>query len=360
MLNTKTRSIGLSFLLAIAHFGCGDDKGFKGSVVQGPPGAIPPEAVVEEFNIKGGSSQLDIVWVIDNSGSMTDEAAQVRSNFSKFIKSVSDETDLKLALISSSVRTGQYGDTSVRLSPRDLAEGHSQLDLHVGSTNAMTIAAAATCPAEATNLFVQRSNRFGGNLQDGSKLCGSDEFFYSDNFLNRYPTDNRYIEEPEIVRQAAGTLSNFFRENSTRAYVFVTDDNAETVNQHNMMKMMAGASKPIIYAFRGDSKSQGCKIANKGVAYEELASSTGGKVFDICESDWSQHFSTLTESVVNQANNRFTLKHAAIPTSITVSIDGKKLAATDFELSDKSVIIKEAVMPEGSAAIQVSYEYDKD
>lgn len=335
---------------------CGDDKGFSGGV---QTGSMPPQSHTESFTLQANNNELDIVWIIDNSGSMTEEAAQVRSNFSKFISSVSEETDLKLALISADSPIRGTADTSVRLSSSDIAAGHVQLDLAVGSTNAMAIAAAASCDSQGTNLEYIPTNRFGGDLDQNATLCGEDNFYYTEEFQEKFPGSSRFIESPEIISAASGRLTSFFRPNATRAYVFVTDDNAQTVNQRNFAEMVSSEdTKPIIYAFRGVINATNCEVANPGEAYEEVSAASGGKVFDICERDWTQHFSSLTESVIKQANNKFTLEFSAIPSSLRVAINGKNLSSQDFTLTGRQLIIAEPVIPDTNASVSVRYNHE--
>ena len=96
------------------------------------------------IHLDNNDQKLDMVWVIDNSGSMSEEAEQVRINFERFSNSLENKGDFKLALISktegsnSSPIMGRFrpvGLPYVELSQNMKNKGHIQIDYPVGSTN---------------------------------------------------------------------------------------------------------------------------------------------------------------------------------------------------------------------------------
>jgi hypothetical protein len=54
--------------------------------------------------------------------------------------------------------------------------------------------------------------------------------------------------------------------------------------------------KPVGVFSQPSNNSFGCSIAAPGVAYTNLAEKTGGKVYDICQPDWTEHFNNLASS----------------------------------------------------------------
>ncbi|NRA65943.1 MAG: VWA domain-containing protein [Pseudobacteriovorax sp.] len=367
--SSMNKSLLFLSALTLVNIGCAEDKGFKGGVAKTQPKeaeVIKPEPTKapfsEVFNLNTQQSELDIVWVIDNSGSMREEADQVRRNFDNFIDSVGEDTNLKLALISQTDTI--FGpDTTVTLSDEHVANGHKQVNIPVGSTNALAITAAASCDASQTNIDFN-SNDILAEIDGTSEICGLSEFSYSQDFIDRnFGRQAYYMESPGLIENAKGTLAGFFRPNATRAYVFVTDDNAHTVDQEVFLKMIKNNSpelEPIIYAFRGDTSTGTCSVANKGTAYENLSSQTKGEVFDICKDDWSEHFSTLSKSIVTKTNNKFTLKHSPIPGSLVVKVAGNEIDEASYELSGLNLTINESELGEADATVRVNYDYEKE
>lgn len=63
------------------------------------PVELPANSIVENFKQSEELKKLDILWVIDNSGSMDDEQAALGSNFSSFINDFVDSgIDFKMAI----------------------------------------------------------------------------------------------------------------------------------------------------------------------------------------------------------------------------------------------------------------------
>ena len=263
---------------------------------------VEPEVEIqtETFDLELQKTDLDMVWVIDNSGSMSNEAKQVQENFSNFLTNVGEETNLKVALISAANRsnTAPY---PVSLTDDDIAKGHIQIDEPVGSYNSLALLASASCPKDSTELFASNgSTRWG----DGAKICSITDF-----------TDNS-LENAKGVQNRANALSGFYRRNSTKVFVFVTDDNARTIDGDSFMSALSQLStplKPTVYTFSSLEENACKKDENTNMSssvYNDLAAKTIGESFDICTSDWKQYFSKLTESVVLKANSKFTLKTA--------------------------------------------------
>lgn len=330
----------------------------SGDVAKGPQ--LPGEKQ-ETFQLETRSGQLDVVWLIDNSGSMIEEAEQVRRNFVKFLDYPS-KIDMKLALISAKeigsgtvsnpgFPGGVVSDIGVTL-PADSSKGHIQLDLSVGSTNALAIAAAASCEESETKIdnieiFAQLGSTY--------KICGQDIVVDRTSFAN-------YLESPDIVAQAKGKLRRFFRKNASRAYVIVTDDNANGVTEKNFVDMVkkADPSTPMaVYAFRGDVSKSGCDVARKGDAYDALATATAGQVFDICDADWSFNFSALAKAVRQMAETSFTLQ-AEASSVISVTLNGKELAKGDYQVEKDTLTVRKDLLESGKGTLVIKYKTKGD
>lgn len=271
-----------------------------------------------------------MVWLIDNSGSMTEEAAQVRANFQNFLTTLSQRTDIRLALISA---TAEEGSTGVTLPQSLIAAGHIQIGAAVDSTNELILAAAATCAAgESEGLSSPRV--CGQNL-------GEDLFF-----------------DVGAIDAVKGRLQSFFRPDASRVYVIVTDDNAEGVDQSNFLSLVRpyeGIAPPVVFAFRGTVSQGACDISARGVAYEALAQATGGAVFDICDPDWRSNFSRLTSEVVALATHSFTLASPTVSSIVEVLLDGVALPFERFHLQGNILTVDPQVIPMTAQVLTVRY-----
>lgn len=323
--------------------------------------AIPPAQLIEEFDLETARGKIDMVWVIDNSGSMADEAEQVRENFTRFLDSLSDTVDVKVALISKRTPDTSMGaSTHVSLSQTQLAAGHKQIDADVGSTNALAILASAICAPTSTEII---DPALGGIADPNStvprgrmKICGA--------ILDPDSNDTfmRGLENHLLVKALSGSLQNFFRPDAKRAFVVVTDDQATFVSDKNFLSLIRpsapnGSGDPTIFAFRGTDASpvMNCSISMEGKEYEALAIATKGAVFDICEPDWSANFDRLSEGVGRIANTEFVIKDPAFKTVSAVLVDGVALKASEYSVTGRKVVVKAEVLQGSIKRITVRY-----
>ena len=330
--------------------------------------ASPPPTIGEPkkdtFPITFTRRKLDIVWAIDNSVSMNEEAAQVRANFGKFITGLAADLDLKLALMSQIT-----GPTAVTLDQDAVSKGHLQLNTPVGSSNALAILAAAGCPEKDTSFNALPNPAVGSVTTIANELlvysqftplsiCGR-PFEQKDPFDKFSPTRHYLMESPEVVVSSRGRLAGFFRPDATRVYVIVTDDDAGMVNETNFIDMVmpsANNRRPFVFSFRGiENTGVGCAVAMHGRSYESLATKTGAEVYDICLPDWSVHFKKLAESLQKIANNQFDLSDpkAAIA---EVKIDGVALPAEKWRVEGGKLVIDKSAIPDGAKEILVTYK----
>lgn len=328
--------------IVLLSFACGQKKDFKGAVAEGnlqkkdPPvtPATPDPKLVEkseDFVINKSSGLVDLVWVIDNSGSMEEEANQVRQNLSKFMGSISAAVDLKVTLISN--KDSEFG---VTLGADDEAKGHKQLEIDVGSRNLLEIAASAICPKDQT--FLNEKNR------SNNKICG-------ESFTNKF-------EGIADAGLAAGGVAERLRPNASKILVFVTDDDANSpVNANNFMQLTKlNAADTHVFAFRGLSSREDCDISRQGKAYEALAQSTKGEVFDICETDWSPQFSKLSSSVIQIAKNSYKLTAGADVTIKNVLLDGVEVPQSGYSFINGEIKIVDQEALTKAQGLRVVYE----
>lgn len=278
-----------------------------------PPAGSAP--ITQEFDLETYTSELDMVWVVDNSGSMEEEIEQIRLNFTRFTASLSEDINLKLALISGTASGFErFGLEMPKNLPTQVK--HLQVDRYVHSYDALELTAYATCPSEAS-----AENR----------LCGSDFVKY---------------EQSNIIHGTAhnikGTLQAFHRPNVKRIYVFVSDDNAMHIDSTEFQRRIAPylqGSSYSVYGFVSIPDLSSCNTENPGLAYTKLANSTGGMVYDICQSDWSEHFNELTADVRKKVKSEFPL--ALTPNKIlSVKINDFILSSSEYTLIGNIVHIK--------------------
>jgi len=284
------------------NMGCSGDAGFTGSEESSNRDSLSIEdgVATETFQFAGEKAKdLDVVWVIDNSRSMDEEAQHVRENFSKFIDYVEDQSNLRMALISSEEGGGRNG---VTLDLAVSSEDYLQIPKKVGSHKGLEI----------------------------------------------------------VLDHLDSDLGNFLRPSTQKAFIFVTDDESEDVSAQDFSQAMASrypGSDFVAHGFvsLGDDESP-CG-AEQGEAYQELGLASGGKTFNICDQNWESHFETLAKAVSSQVQAKFELASEVTSEDIlSVSVNGSAISSAEYSVEGKVLSISALVLAEGqSHQIEIRY-----
>ncbi|MBC7659074.1 MAG: hypothetical protein H7249_05135 [Chitinophagaceae bacterium] len=354
----KTSPVSISLVLAFG-IGCSGSKEFAGGVAKtaikaSAAGAATTSAdatiraglvqKTQDFEVKKVGTPIDMVWVIDNSGSMEQEVAQVRKNFGSYMATVSARTDLRVTVISNTDKK-----LGLILDPTYVAQGHEQIINEVGSHNEFDILAAAVCAPEETLItplssLGRKAAQTAINPDD--KLCGV------------ALTDAS--SEMKMVDSVKGKIKARLRDGTKKVFVFVSDDNPNlNVKAATFIRLTkSDAANTHVFSFSGIAKSSTCSIANVGTGYQELATATGGAVFDICADDWSANFNKLSDNIVKLSSTSFSVVEAKGTVTIKkVLLDNVELPATAYKITGSTV----ALTDEGSAlsgtTLHIVYDY---
>lgn len=311
-----------------------------------PPKSVSADVREVAFGLTGEDRRkLDMIWVIDNSGSMANEIDHVRKNFDKFLSSVSSMSDLKLALVSDS-GDDVLPELGIKLGDQWLKQGFQQIDQMVFSTDSLLLLSAGTCGQNIDQLGTDNGP------------CGISSNNSDDDF-NRYLSfTTRFDSNGEI-----SNLKKFYREGAKRTFVFVTDDDSLILSSSDFIKAVTSSMSPIsnveemsVFGFVGTSSNR-CNVASVGKQYINLANELGGKVYDICESDWTGNFGDLTKQVENFVKAEYTLDNEGGTIVIAeVLLDKKLLSVSDYTLKDnKTIVVNSDVLGADSSEVVIKY-----
>lgn len=97
----------------------------------------------------------------------------------------------------------------------------------------------------------------------------------------------------------------------------------------------------------------GCSSADAGTGYSEAVAATGGVFLSIC-SDWANptNLAMLAEASINQ--DTFLLSHDAVEETIAVQVNGATRTTWYYEAIDNSVVFTEKIPEEGDV-VEISY-----
>ena len=260
---------------------------------------------------------VDIVWVIDNSGSMAGEQAALKANFTAFIDNFLVNGKVKFPFNMAITTTDNY-KLSAGSNPFRLNASGNMYDL--SSTR-------------AESDFANFKADFEEGVLVGINGSGDERVFQS--------MDNSYTLNP-----------NWFGGNNRLLTYIVLSDESE----HSGDLTQDWANK--IFALK--DKNEKVSVfpiinpnADSGSRYEQIANLTGSKVYDI-----NQSFQPILDDIslsVSQNISSYPLNAALdiIEATISVSVDG---IDTPFTYNNKSIQL--ASPPAPYATIVVKYNYN--
>lgn len=260
---------------------------------------------------------LDIVWIVDNSGSMSTEAAHVRTNLTNFVQRLSSVNDVQIALISTIGDTG----TATRLPATNLPK--LEINQNVNSNDALMILQSAICPASG-----------------GPSACGA---------------------LPATYAAVRGRLNGFLRQNSQKVFVIVTDDESR-IAQTAFKTVYDSIYSPTslnVFGWIGLGAAESSCQAATGSQYMALAQATGGQFFNVCDNDWTARFNQLASNVVTLVMDTISLPQEILHarTIFKVTLNGRELSASDFSFSNTGIILSPSVR-QGLTSADISIEYE--
>jgi hypothetical protein len=285
-----------------------------------------------------GKPKVDVLWVVDNSGSMFEEQTALTANFTSFIQfAEAQQIDY------------QIGVTSTDVDPTG-AQGHL-----------ITCTAPDVCMNNGPNQIVTPQTQpspeqvFSLNANLGTFGSGFEQGL-----------EGAYLalSNPLINTANAG----FLRQDAVLSVIVVSDEedqSPQTVDFYtNFFLSIKGFRNTNLFTFSaivGDAPT-GCATAQEGLRYIEVAHRTGGVFQSICSSDWSRSLEELSTTAFG-FKSRFFLANQPVITTVHVYIDGVEVAAVSpegtinwtYDYSTNSINFSPFATPEPGAEIRVEY-----
>lgn len=236
----------------------------------------PPQSLKVNFERDiNTTTNVDMIWVVDNSGSMTEEVAIIRKNLGDFLLSLEERAKLNFTLITSARHTN-----GMALSNWALSRGYKQISQFIDSRDSLI----------------------------------------------------------KLIELAPKLINPGIRANSKKIVVIVSDDNSDMSSNLFLtgLSKLFNLDQFKIFGFVGLSRSLSPCINNVGSQYIKLAELTDGKTFNICEADWTPYFENLVKDVADMTKTEFKLPSKP-KGNIVVKVDGQVI--TKYSLSNNILTI---------------------
>ncbi|AFY02857.1 VWA domain-containing protein [Bdellovibrio bacteriovorus] len=307
-----------------------------------------PEIKTKTFTAASKEKVVDMVWVIDNSASMKGQADIIRKNFEKFAHLVENQVDLRVALISK--KDSFNLKTHVSL-PETMKNGQ-QVDFLVHSYNALLVAAVASCPETAADAFCKKVLANSKYDKVYSSLNG---FFrpQSQKVFVFVTDDDSSAAKNTTVQYEAANLSGYT--GTIKTLVVDEDYITAATFQGRMVRAFGKNGSYKVFGFVAGADSK-CK-ARVSTVYNSLISSGGGVGFNVCDEDWTASFSQLSEKVVDYASTEYSLQSENVKKVLSVKLNGKALIpGVDYTVADGKVALNPTLVKSlGNYIIDVTY-----
>jgi hypothetical protein len=292
--------------------------------------SLPPDLWIDTYG-QESASKVDVLWVIDNSGSMVDKQVNLGRNFQSFIDLFTrGKIDFRIAVTTTDI----FGDAG-------------QLK---GSPKILTPTTSGLAAAFANNIKVG----VGGSAYEAG-LKGAEMA------LDRiYEQNQPKLAQVESCRQSCKTDPDpltcqracpgkypvdFLRPDAWLYVIFVTDDEDRSDGdiryywrKFETVQGIGNDAAVTTAAIVGRSAQNGCN-ATEGKRYTELSALTEGEVGDICDAEFAVTLRKLATSAVG-LRRKFALSKAPNPDTIEVyalyRCDVDSLALASCETVDKA------------------------
>lgn len=255
---------------------------------------------------------VDLLWVVDQSGSMDDDQQSLADNFESFIYQLSMyTTDWQIIVVNN------YG----------------------GCSNTSTVPLTP-----ATSNY---QNQFKQAVKSGSESDWNNG-------------EKGLYTAREGVEQTDGGECNsgFMRSDSLLHIIIVSDEEDQSAGDwddyvDDIVAKKGSEANTRISAVAGDYPS-GCGSAEAGNGYYQAVNATGGVFLSIC-SQWSNHVGDLADASVQL--EEFELTYEPDPDTIVVEVNGtERTSGWHYDEAANSVVF-DSNIPEGGDTVTVDYSY---
>lgn len=310
--------------------------------------------------------KVDILWVIDNSGSMESSQTNLANHFQSFIaKFLATDADFHMAVTTTDAYLAPY-HASNNASSFPYAD-YALIRDGVGSTHSGVFVMDKTTP-DMANVFLK-------NIKQGINGSG-DERALSSFQVTLNDARNSAFRRADaalaiIIVSDEDDFSHNDNTNGMNTYSFIENYNDPSmftiqsyVDYLTNLTSTAGAGKNFsvnaISIFDSACLSQlntGAQKISQRVA--AMADASGGQKISLC-SDFSQSLQTLSQSIV-ELSSVFQLTRTPIASTIVVTVDGVNVQnnATNgwtYDSTSNSIAFHGTAIPEAGASVNINFD----
>lgn len=281
-------------------------------------------------------NKIDILWVVDDSGSMSEEQNLLAQNFSNFIGFADSlGVDYQVAVTTTEVNDAVSGEIWA-------CSGFNRI-LTPSDTNRVQ---AFQCAANVTNPpnGNSRPNSGGSDEQEAGLQAA------------------RIALDVPVVN---GANAGFLRQDARLAVIIVSDEEDQSDGSVNLyvdfFRNLKGFRNPqlvSVSAIAGDVPG-GCATAAEGARYLNAVQALGGQFGSVCSASWQTMLQNIGLGVF-ALRSSWTLSRPADPATITVRVNGSSVPQNamngwSYDPASNTITFHGTSVPAPGARIEVQY-----
>ena len=264
-------------------------------------------------------NQVDVLFVIDNSGSMGDEQNNLATNFKAFIgvASLFTNTAYHVGIITTDMKSGSHKG---RLHEHDAAKKARVISPSTTSNPTSVFQSKAKVgtkgSANEQGLAAAEAALTLPLVYDTGKKCASDK---------DCAKGNECVKGGDGKKACGGANRGFLRKTAGLEIVFVSDEQDSSTAQlsyyGNFFMSIKGAAnkgKFHAHAIVGKPNDSSCNV-QAGTRYIDVAKKSGGIIASICSTSFAKDLKNIG-TVAFGLSHQFFLKMVADPSTIKVAI----------------------------------------
>ena len=281
---------------------------------------------------------VDVLWVVDDSGSMSEEQNNLAANFGEFIRYATQElnVDFHIAVTTTLADGDMAGVYNACEDPRFLTRDTPDLQ------------SKFRC-----NVRVSRSRR---PARDGS-----------DSREAGLEAAREFLSRPRLIE---GGLNEGFLRDEAKLYIIAVSDEEDQSRgpvglYEDVFRQIKGIGNRDLISFSaitGLGRNQGCE-AQRGSRYMELAANLGGVTQDICAGNWRASMRALGLDTFAYRTS-FALSRRPRAETIQVRVGGRAIGRGQqggqdgwvYNRADNSVVFNPTAVPARGTQIEIEYD----
>ncbi len=324
--------------------------------------------LVSDSAIQSSGSKVDILWIVDSSGSMAEEQSYLGANFSSFISQLSQtSTDFQIGVTSTDVcDTGSPSlfPSNLRYCPTTDGRPASRLRGSLVGPAGSRVLTRDTPNLAGRFVSNARVGISGSSYEHGltamkmaisKSISGqNDGLIRSDAFLAVIVVSDEEDDGIGLGQTDLYSGRNFVQLGLT-SYRYTSDDMVRDT------LAAKGAGRFSVSTITGTRNANGtmCTSAHsqpkeEGSQYISAANKTGGIVQSICDNNWSSSLATIGQDIAAQSS-QIVLSQQPYPDTIKVQVDGHPTLAWSYNGGNNAVKFNIGSIPAAGSIVQIQY-----